>query len=155
MYIFLLNSQSHKIVGNPDNYKLLCHLISSSLLLPLNSIRFGARRITFLVTELVTLKSYNSTMSVSYQSTELWMTCGQYCKWFSQEKHLCTGRESTRPGGKKCVAGPFPLTSRNKPRVFYPGERESILHSGSADGSATLPLRLSLCGLMVLVSSVV
>lgn len=58
-------------------------------------------------------------------------------------------------GGKKCVAGPFPLTSRNKPRVFYPGERESILHSGSADGSAAFPLRLSLCGLMVLVSSVV
>jgi hypothetical protein len=108
MYIFLLNSQSHKIVGNPDNYKLLCHLISSSLLLPLNSIRFGARRITFLVTELVTLKSYNSTMSVSYQSTELWMTCGQYCKWFSQEKHLCTGRESTRPVVRSVLLAPFP-----------------------------------------------
>jgi hypothetical protein len=46
-------------------------------------------------------------------------------------------------GGKMGVGDPFSLTSRMKPRVFYPGERESILHSGSADGSTALPLRLS------------
>jgi len=79
---YILNLKVKKIVGKAKNYKLLClylyirainkkiqnfyHIISSSLLLPLNCIKLGVRQITFYLCYRtgVTLESYNSTVSV-------------------------------------------------------------------------------------------
>jgi hypothetical protein len=43
-------------------------------------------------------------------------------------------------GGKKSTSAPHPSLPPNMPPLLYPGERESILHSGSADGSTDHPL---------------
>lgn len=56
---------------------------------------------------------------------------------FGREKLVyCPGLIAT---GVRRVVLPCHLTSPNKPTLFYPGERESILRSGSADGSTGQP----------------